>query len=46
MRGLADSVHEREVQLARSGARASDSTEGMRDTVMQYHRLLEQVLSV
>lgn len=46
VRSLADNVHEREEQLARRGARASDSTEGMRDTVLQYHRLLEQVLSV
>jgi hypothetical protein len=46
MRSLADSVHEREEQLEQAGARASDSTEGMRDTVLQYHHLLDRLLTV
>lgn len=46
MQGLADSVHTREEQLEHAGARASDSTEGMRDTVLQYHQLLDRLLAV
>jgi hypothetical protein len=46
VRGLAASVHDREEQLEHAGARASDSTEGMRDTVLQYHQLLDRLLAV
>ncbi|MET7422658.1 hypothetical protein [Dactylosporangium sp. NPDC005555] len=46
MRSLSDSVHDREEQLERTGARSSDSTEGMRDTVLQYHHLLDRLLAV
>lgn len=46
VQSLADSVHDREEQLEHSGARASDSTEGMRDTVLQYHHLLDRLLTV
>ena len=46
MQGLADTVHSREEQLEHAGARASDSTEGMRDTVLQYHQLLDRLLAV
>ncbi|MEV8516066.1 hypothetical protein [Dactylosporangium sp. NPDC051484] len=46
VRALADSVHDREDQLERVGARSSDSTEGMRDTVLRYHQLLDRLLSV
>lgn len=46
VQSLADSVHEREQQLEQSGARSSDSTEGMRDTVLQYHQLLDRLLTV
>ncbi|MEV6927768.1 hypothetical protein AB0M46_25155 [Dactylosporangium sp. NPDC051485] len=46
VQALADSVHDREEELARAGARTSDSTEGMRGTVLQYHKLLDRVLSV
>jgi len=45
VRSLADSVHEREEQLAHAGARSSDSTEGMRDTLLQYHQLLDRLLT-
>jgi len=43
---LTASVHEREEELERGGARSSDSTEGMRDTVLQYHQLLDRLLAV
>ncbi|MGI5240953.1 hypothetical protein [Dactylosporangium sp. CA-139066] len=46
VQSLADNVHEREEQLARAGARGSDSTEGKRDAVQQYHRLLDRLLAV
>ncbi|MFG2041837.1 hypothetical protein [Dactylosporangium sp. NPDC048998] len=46
VQALADSVHDREDELERAGARASDSTEGMRDTVLRYHQLLDRLLSV
>ncbi|GAA2385657.1 hypothetical protein [Dactylosporangium salmoneum] len=46
VQALADNVHDREEELARVGARTSDSTEGMRGTVLQYHKLLDRVLSV
>ncbi|GAA3207179.1 hypothetical protein ACFO1B_19495 [Dactylosporangium siamense] len=46
VQSLADSVHNREEQLERAGARSSDSTEGMRDTVLQYHQLLDRLLTV
>ncbi|MER7008176.1 hypothetical protein ABT297_34725 [Dactylosporangium sp. NPDC000555] len=46
VQALAASVHDREEQLERVGARASDSTEGMRDTVLRYHELLDRLLSV
>lgn len=46
VQSLSESVHEREEELERAGARSSDSTEGMRDTVLQYHVLLDRVLSV
>jgi hypothetical protein len=46
VRALADNVHSREEQVAQGGARAADSTEGMRDTVLQYHHLLDRLLSV
>ncbi|MER7283005.1 hypothetical protein ABT369_52120 [Dactylosporangium sp. NPDC000244] len=44
--GLTASVRGREEQLERAGARSSDSTEGMRDAVLQYHHLLDRLLSV
>ncbi|GAA0735451.1 hypothetical protein Drose_19685 [Dactylosporangium roseum] len=44
--GLEDSVRDREEAFGRSGARISDSTEGMRATVQQYHHLLDRLLSV
>ncbi|WP_432824764.1 hypothetical protein [Dactylosporangium sp. CA-092794] len=43
---LTTSVRNREEELERSNARASDSTEGMRSTVLQYHQLLDRLLSV
>jgi hypothetical protein len=46
MQGLEESVRDREEAVERSGARAADSTEGMRDAVQQYHRLLDRLLSV
>lgn len=46
VQSLTDSVHDREQQLEHAGARASDSTEGMRDTVLQYHHLLDRLLTV
>jgi hypothetical protein len=46
VQSLTDNVHEREEQLARTGARGSDSTEGKRDAVLQYHRLLDRLLAV
>ncbi|MGI5184177.1 hypothetical protein ACQEVZ_48765 [Dactylosporangium sp. CA-152071] len=46
MQALSASVHEREDQLERAGARSSDSTEGMRDTVLRYHQLLDRLLTV
>jgi hypothetical protein len=46
VQSLAASVHDREEQLERAGARSSDSTEGMRDTVLQYHQLLDRLLTV
>ncbi len=46
MQSLTESVHDREEQLEHAGARASDSTEGMRDTVLQYHQLLDRLLTV
>jgi hypothetical protein len=46
VQALADGVHARQEQLERGGARAADSTEGMRDTVLQYQHLLDRLLSV
>jgi hypothetical protein len=46
VQALSASVHDREEQLERAGARSSDSTEGMRDTVLQYHQLLDRLLRV
>ncbi|MEV4132877.1 hypothetical protein AB0J72_12015 [Dactylosporangium sp. NPDC049742] len=46
MQALSASVNEREDQLERAGARSSDSTEGMRDTVLRYHQLLDRILTV
>ncbi|WP_433615760.1 hypothetical protein ACQP2P_12630 [Dactylosporangium sp. CA-139114] len=46
VKALAESVHSREEQIARGGARASDSIADMRDSVLQYHRLLDRLLSV
>ncbi|MEV4517668.1 hypothetical protein AB0K00_53010 [Dactylosporangium sp. NPDC049525] len=46
VQSLADNVHQREEQLEHAGARSSDSTEGMRDTVLQYHQLLDRLLAV
>ncbi|MET7402610.1 hypothetical protein ABZS66_54935 [Dactylosporangium sp. NPDC005572] len=43
---LTDNVHSREEQFTRAGARSSDSTEGMRDAVLQYQHLLDRLLSV
>ncbi|MFF5229773.1 hypothetical protein [Dactylosporangium sp. NPDC000521] len=43
---LSASVHDREEQLERANARSSDSTEGMRDTILQYHQLLDRILTV
>ncbi|WP_238006851.1 hypothetical protein KZZ52_24705 [Dactylosporangium sp. AC04546] len=43
---LAENVHRREEEFARAGARTSDSTEGMRDAVLQYQHLLDRLLSV
>jgi hypothetical protein len=39
-------VRDREEQLEHAGARSSDSTEGMRATVLEYHHLLDRLLSV
>ncbi|GAA2636358.1 hypothetical protein GCM10010399_81600 [Dactylosporangium fulvum] len=44
--GLEDGVRDREEAFGRSGARISDSTEGMRATIQQYHHLLDRLLSV
>ncbi|MFG2040624.1 hypothetical protein [Dactylosporangium sp. NPDC048998] len=46
LKALADSVYSREQQLEHGSARASDSIAGMRDTVLQYHSLLDRLLSV
>lgn len=46
VQSLAGCVHQREEELAHAGARSSDSTEGMRDTVLQYHQLLDRLLTV
>lgn len=46
VQSLAGCVHNREQELEHAGARSSDSTEGMRDTVLQYHQLLDRLLTV
>ncbi|GAA2387075.1 hypothetical protein GCM10010170_097840 [Dactylosporangium salmoneum] len=46
VKALAESVHSREEQLAHGSARASDSIADMRDSVLQYYRLLDRLLSV
>ena len=46
VQSLAGCVHHREEELAHAGARTSDSTEGMRDTVLRYHQLLDRLLTV
>ncbi|MDG6107154.1 hypothetical protein Daura_32460 [Dactylosporangium aurantiacum] len=46
VQSLAGCVRQREEQLEHAGARSSDSTEGMRDTVLQYHQLLDRLLTV
>ncbi|MEU7875185.1 hypothetical protein [Dactylosporangium sp. NPDC049140] len=46
VKALAESVHSREEQLQRGSAPASDSIADMRNSVLQYHRLLDRLLSV
>ncbi|GAA4259060.1 hypothetical protein [Dactylosporangium darangshiense] len=46
VKALAESVHSREEQLERGSAPAPDSIADMRNSVLQYHRLLDRLLSV
>ncbi|MGI5239923.1 hypothetical protein [Dactylosporangium sp. CA-139066] len=46
VKALAENVHSREEQVARGSARASDGIADMRDSVLQYHRLLDRLLSI
>ncbi|WP_433218870.1 hypothetical protein ACQP00_13650 [Dactylosporangium sp. CS-047395] len=43
---LSDNVHAQEERVAARQANQADRTEGLRDEVMQYHKLFDRVLSI